>query len=103
MPKFTFARGARNTKHLFELFNNRRTLWQMLREAFSGQYKMSTLTNLVLILGIVYVLLPFDLVTDFIPFFGWLDDGLVIFLLVKRLLKETQRYNRSKVMQRRRY
>ncbi len=102
MQKFTSARGARNTKHLVDLFHNRRTLWQMLREAFTGKYKMSVLTNMVFILGIVYVLFPFDLVTDFIPFFGWLDDGLVVFLVVKRLQKETQRYNRSKVMQRRR-
>lgn len=103
MAKLTSARGVRNSKHLFDLFSNRRTLWQMLRDAFSGKYKMSALTNIAFILGIIYVLFPFDLVTDFIPFVGWLDDGFVIFLVVKRLSKETQRYNRFKVMERRRY
>jgi uncharacterized membrane protein YkvA (DUF1232 family) len=75
-------------------------MWKMLGEAFRGQYKMSAFTMLVLLLSVVYVLLPFDLIPDFIPVIGWIDDGLVIYLLLKRLSTETQRFNRFKAMER---
>ena len=38
------------------------------------------------ILGTVaYLLLPFDIAPDFIPILGWIDDGLVVSLLVTEL------------------
>ena len=103
MAKFTTVRQTKNVKHAWGLFQNRKTLVQMIREAWSGRYKMSFLTNAILIAGIFYVIFPFDLITDLIPFFGWLDDGFVIFLVIKRLHVETQRYIRFKVMERRGY
>jgi uncharacterized membrane protein YkvA (DUF1232 family) len=74
---------------------------QMLKEVFNGNYRMSFLSNMAVILGILYVLFPFDIITDLIPFFGWMDDGFVIFLIVKRLKNETLRFNRFKAMGRR--
>lgn len=73
----------------------------MLKDVFRGNYRMSMLTNLAVILAVIYVLFPFDIIPDFIPIVGWADDGFVIFFLIKRLQKETQRYARSKVMARR--
>lgn len=35
--------------------------------------------------SLVYLLSPVDLITDFIPFVGWIDDGLVATLLVTEL------------------
>lgn len=73
----------------------------MLRDVFRGQYKMSFLTTAIAIIAIVYIVFPFDIIPDFIPVVGWLDDGLVIYMLLKRLVSETQRYNRHKAMARR--
>jgi len=101
MAKFTTVRQAKNLKHVYGLFQNRRTLFQMMREAWRGHYKMSLLTKLAVIAGLAYVLFPFDFVTDLIPVLGWLDDGFVIFLVIKRLQSETHRYIRFKVMERR--
>lgn len=72
----------------------------MLGDVWQGKYTMSLLTNLILIVGILYITLPFDF--DWIPVIGWIDDLFVAMFLGKRLVKETQRYNRSKVMNRRR-
>ena len=99
--KTTSARPIKNLRSALNLFQNRRTLVQMIREAFRGQYRMSLLTNFILVAGLAYVLFPFDLITDFIPLMGWIDDGFVIFLVIKRLTKETQRFIRFKVMERR--
>lgn len=75
-------------------------MWQMLREVLNGSYKMSFLTMAIVMLSVVYILFPFDFIPDFIPVLGWADDGAVMYLLLKRLVKETQRFNRSKAMER---
>ncbi len=98
MAKATSMRPAKTLRHGWTLLQNRRTLWQMLRDVFSGKYRMSMLTNLVALFAIAYVIFPFDLIPDFIPVVGWIDDGLVVYLLLLRLVKETQRYNRFKAM-----
>ncbi len=91
----------RGWKHAFGLFQNRRCMWQMLRETLNGRYKMSLLTAIVSIASIAYIIFPFDLITDLIPVLGWIDDALVFFLLMKRLNFETQRYIRYKAIERR--
>ena len=98
MSKFTTAR----TKffHGWRLFRSRKTLWQMIREVFNGHYRMSFFTNALTILAIAYIVFPFDLVPDYIPVLGWIDDGAVLYLLILRLEKETHRYNRFKAMER---
>ena len=101
MPKFTSARHVKTVRNAAHIFQSRRTLWQMLRETFSGRYKMSLMTMVVMILCIAYIIIPFDFVPDYFPVLGWIDDGLVFYLLVKRLSIETQRYNRHKAMERR--
>ena len=72
----------------------------MMRDTFTGRYKMSLLTSLMAIVAIAYVIFPFDLIPDYIPVIGWIDDGLILYLLFRRLLNETQRYNRHKAMER---
>ena len=98
MLKFTTMKTARNLRPATQLFNHRKTLFQMLREAFRGRYKMSFLTSLALVLGLIYIISPLDL--DWIPILGWIDDGFVFYLLVKRLQNETLRFNRHKAMER---
>ena len=72
----------------------------MMRETLRGTYKMSFLTTIITVLALVYIIFPFDLIPDYIPVVGWMDDGLVFYLLLRRLVKETQRYNRFKAMER---
>jgi len=70
----------------------------MIKDTWGGSYNMSGLSKWLLVLGTLYVLLPFDF--DWMPVVGWIDDGIIIFLLIKLLQKETQRYVRAKVMER---
>lgn len=73
----------------------------MMREVFSGHYRMSFLTTIIVIVSVIYIIDPFDFIPDFIPIIGWTDDALVLYLLLMRLVKETQRYTRFKAMERR--
>ena len=47
----------------------------------SGVPKMTAL------LAIIYLLSPIDLIPDFIPFFGWLDDLVLVPLLLNMAIK----------------
>ena len=38
--------------------------------------------KLILVIGLVYILYPFDLITDRIPILGWVDDLTIGSLLV---------------------
>jgi len=50
------------------------------------------IAKLLLGAAIGYLLLPFDLIPDFIPFFGQLDDLIVVPLLVYMALKLIPKY-----------
>jgi uncharacterized membrane protein YkvA (DUF1232 family) len=52
--------------------------WAILRDA-----RTPASAKLATIAAILYVLSPIDLVPDFIPILGWLDDGIVAMLLLK--------------------
>ena len=52
--------------------------WAVLRDA-----RGPAAAKLVTVLAVLYVVSPVDLVSDFIPVLGWLDDGLIAYLLLK--------------------
>lgn len=92
------SKSAGTVRDGVQLFRNRRTLATMLREVWKGTYRMSFKTYFLSVLAILYVISPLDF--DWIPFIGWIDDGFIIYFLIKRLHKETHRYNRRKAMER---
>jgi uncharacterized membrane protein YkvA (DUF1232 family) len=55
----------------------------------------------VIVLGsLLYLVSPFDLATDVVPFVGWLDDGAVVALLVtemSQLLLEQRKARKANV------
>jgi len=78
------------------LWKHRRELYNMFREMFKGTYRASFLTLLALVLGGLYIISPIDLIPDFIPIIGWVDDGIVFYFLLKRLTYELTRYHNSR-------
>ena len=52
--------------------------WAILRDV-----RTPASAKLATIAAVLYVISPIDLVPDFIPFLGWLDDGLIAILLLK--------------------
>ena len=53
-------------------------VWAMLRDPRAPKSAKVTA-----VLALLYVLSPIDLVSDFIPVLGWLDDGVVAVLLLQ--------------------
>ncbi len=83
-------------RNAYQVYRRRKLLLPMVADALKGKYRFSLFTLLVLILCLVYVIFPFDMLPDFIPFIGWIDDGILLFLLLQQLKKETLRYQQHK-------
>ena len=56
--------------------------WAVLRDPRTPN--AATLTT---VLAILYVSSPVDLVSDFIPILGWVDDGLIAYFLLQLAFK----------------
>ena len=56
--------------------------WAVLRDA-----RTPWAAKLTTVLAVLYVISPVDLVSDFIPVLGWLDDGLIAYLLLQLSFK----------------
>lgn len=59
-----------------------RLAWAVLRDPRSPK-----VAKLVTVLAALYVISPIDFVPDTIPILGWLDDGMIGFLLLQLAFK----------------
>lgn len=94
MRKLKMKYAVSNAKNAYQVFRNRKLILPMLGDVLKGRYRFSAFTFLVVLLSLVYTFFPFDLLPDFIPVIGWVDDGIWLYLMLRQLLKETRRYGR---------
>lgn len=65
----------------------------LLKAIINGTYTKYAYSNFILIfLCIGYLFSILDFIPDFIPFAGWVDDGLVLYFGFKLLKREITRY-----------
>ena len=68
---------------LLAMFRNElRLAWAVLRDP-----RAPKAAKLVTVLAPLYVISPVDFISDFIPVLGWLDDGLIAYLLLQLAFK----------------
>lgn len=72
-----------------ELLLNVGTLYKMVRDR---TFRISWPTRGLILGGLTYFLLPTDATPDYLPGIGFIDDTIVIGLIVKRLASEIDRY-----------
>lgn len=72
-----------------ELLLNVGTLYKMLRDR---TFNMSWSTRGLILGGLTYFLLPTDATPDYLPGIGFIDDTIVVGLIIKRLSSEIDRY-----------
>ena len=80
------------------MFNQLKNLAKHLRQEFDVYKRVSQHPNtpwvakLLLWLALGYLVLPFDLIPDFIPILGQLDDAVIIPLLIYFAIKVTPKW-----------
>ena len=86
-----------NTSVLAGLLDNIRTAYDMVSDFVTGRYKgVSKSTIMLLAGGLAYLALPIDLVPDFIPVAGWMDDAAVLGWIFTRCADEFKKYKEFK-------
>jgi len=71
-------------------------LYQMFKDK---AYTLDTKTKLTIAGALAYVILPVDIIPDFLPIVGWLDDAFVLEFTINSLSEEIQRYKAFKGME----
>lgn len=72
---------------------NARLLFAMIRDIAAGRYrKIPYWSAMVLLLGILYIFFPFDIIPDFIPGYGQIDDAAIALLCLYLMEKDLRDY-----------
>lgn len=70
-----------------------KTFFRMLKAYFSGRYKEIPVASIVtIIMTLLYVFSPIDLIPDFLPVVGFLDDAVIMAACVASLGKTMEKF-----------
>ena len=93
MPKLTPANMTLFKRIAMDL----RLLVMLIRDFGKGRYRnVSPISGIVFILGVAYLLIPTDLISDFIPGLGQLDDAAFLLACLYFLEEDLYRYRNWK-------
>lgn len=86
-------KAERHKKFLQGIWSDLQALIRMLRAWIRGEYRQVPWQTIVFaIAGIVYFVNPFDLIPDFIPGSGFLDDATVLGFVIKSIKNEVDQF-----------
>jgi uncharacterized membrane protein YkvA (DUF1232 family) len=71
---------------------NVRVLYALFKDAAKGNYKLHPSSVAMIGGGLLYFILPADLIPDFIPVIGYLDDLALLTTIMNSLKKEISEY-----------
>jgi uncharacterized membrane protein YkvA (DUF1232 family) len=81
-----------------ELWTYFQAMLRLIRAYYRGEYRDVKVTNLVLIIGaIIYVLDPWDLIPDWIPGLGFLDDATILAFAVQKTRETLDQFTRWEI------
>ena len=76
-----------------KLFNSVKLLVSLVQEYFRGTYKeIPWPTIAATTAALIYVVSPIDLVPDFIPVMGWVDEGAIVGLVLGAIAHDLSLY-----------
>jgi uncharacterized membrane protein YkvA (DUF1232 family) len=89
--------GKSSSGPLAKSFDDIKLLFSVIKDYRKGVYKEIPWTSIAAIVGtLIYVLSPIDLVPDFIPIMGLVDDAGVVALCLNALHGDLQKYKKWK-------
>ena len=81
---------------LKKVLENVRELYALFKDAVKGDYKLHAASVAMIGGGLLYFILPADLIPDFIPLVGYLDDLAVLTTIMNSLKGEISAYRNFK-------
>jgi len=81
--------GKRRTSHLARQIG---LIWRMVNQWYDGHYQPERRSLVIGLLALGYFLNPIDLIPDFIPVLGLLDDVALAWVVGMLLSKELERF-----------
>ncbi len=85
---------------LEKVWHHLQLMFSLVKDYTKGNYKEIPTKSIALVIGaILYFLMPVDLIPDFIPVFGYLDDVAVIGLVIKQISIDLEKYEKWKQQQ----
>ncbi len=85
------------SKVLRKEFSKVRLLLMALSDGFKGNYKFSRSTIIAVTIGLLYILIPFDIIPDFIPVIGYVDDLSMLIFVWSIVGSDIRKYARYKI------
>lgn len=83
----------KDDKHFKDLISDISIMFEMIKDYVQGRYKEIPFNTIAgLAFALLYVLNPFDLIPDFIPGIGYVDDAAVVILAIKLFRKDIENY-----------
>jgi uncharacterized membrane protein YkvA (DUF1232 family) len=77
-----------------------KTLFSLLQDYVKGDYREIPWWSLgSIVTALLYILLPFDAMPDFIPIAGFLDDAVVLKLCLDMITKDLVTYTQFKAQE----
>lgn len=81
------------SRHLAVFLKDVELLFEMIRDNLAKRYtRVPWHTIAAAAATLLYILNPFDLIPDFIPGLGYVDDGMVVMLAMKMVGKDLEKY-----------
>lgn len=88
-----FLKLGESAEQFYMLQDSLVALGRMLSAWVKGDYKnISTTSIIAVVAAIIYFVNPLDIIPDFIPIIGKLDDIVILGYLIKLLNKEIERF-----------
>ena len=77
---------------LKQILNNLKSLYGLFVDSVKGNYKLHPAITGIIGAGLLYFIIPLDLIPDYIPIAGLLDDFVVLSTIINSLQKELAEY-----------
>ncbi|MCP3028036.1 YkvA family protein [Halobacillus sp. A5] len=86
-------KSFKNEGPLSEVWHELQLMFNMVRDWIRGEYQHAPKGSIIAILGgILYLLMPFDAIPDFIPVAGLIDDVYILNLVIKQVRSDIDDY-----------
>ena len=85
---------ARQAKGPFnEIFDDLILMLYLAKDYVKGDYReVSAGTIVTIVAGLIYFLTPLDIIPDFIPVVGYIDDAFVLGLVIRQIRVDLDKY-----------